>query len=179
MSNGCQLVPVYHVLHRQSMSADKPYNELKKKRSGKGKQRADPDEEEAEAAAMNDMDGLLEGRKEVAYLRGLMGELHADTILTPAKALEKEQAELSAEAQRKEAEEDLARRRAAAVERGDGVECGCCFDTESPVSLTEEAANNRMTLSLAPRATPSVTLVYDYTRRPSSGTRSPYVSSKL
>lgn len=68
-------MPTYKVLHRQSTSADKPYQELKRKRY-KGKQRAEapPDDPSTleEGTAPSEPNGLAEFYKENAFLQDLI-----------------------------------------------------------------------------------------------------------
>ena len=134
---GRQLVPAYQILHRQSMAAEKPYKELKKRRGGKGKGRAEEEDEDAVAAtvAEDDLSGLLEARRERAYLRELMGRYmvfgQADRT---AKALAKEKDDMEAAAAKEQAEAQHEERKKLAQERGDAIECQCCFDSEAPVS---------------------------------------------
>ena len=75
------LVPTYNVLHKQSMSADKPYQALKRKRYQKGKQRAeapgpDPalDSDSQSSQSVINPGGVVEFNRENNYLQELMRE---------------------------------------------------------------------------------------------------------
>lgn len=73
------LVPTYNVLHKQSTSADKPYQELKRKRHQKGKQKAEPpsvdpavDGESSSSQSAINHSGAVEFNRENVFLRELM-----------------------------------------------------------------------------------------------------------
>lgn len=80
------LVPTYNILHKQSTSEDKPYQELKRKRPRKGKERAQvpeddaaPDDEssspsQSQSQSQADPDGTTEFRRENGFLQALMRE---------------------------------------------------------------------------------------------------------
>lgn len=88
------LVPTYNVLHKQSSSANKPYQELKRKRYQKGKQKAeasaagpalDSEASSSQSSVINP-GGAVEFDRENNFLQDLMRESHPPRLSTNLKA---------------------------------------------------------------------------------------------
>ncbi|KLT39658.1 hypothetical protein CC85DRAFT_183013 [Cutaneotrichosporon oleaginosum] len=110
---GMQLVPTYIFLHGLATTPNKPYRELKRARTGKGRMNIPIlDGDQAE--------GCQEFHREYRFLKQLMAE-----------AVEREQRELANTAAKRKQEADREERRQRAITAGQSRECGCCFDQEA------------------------------------------------